>query len=331
MTYVTRAIVTSHQVVQKIALFPLLSINSTQILSLDLIFSIPKSSTLDSNVFHRTQLSQISKHNTDLINMPACTTCKAQNAVLKCSGCSAYQPPNSINYYYCNKACQKQDWSEHKDECRLARIYARVRHIDHPDRRTREEHIEFNATRPDFDKLSIQIAVDFAVYMKAVPPPARPEFLNSGSVIQPILMTGIKEQYIKNWEKRVPKHLRDLCYTENEYQVPYNCRPVKDIPDAGGAQSKVIESFPQDFEVLSFSNFRTMFGGQARYATDPWKQMPTDPERFARGQPQTSMEDDGDEQWEDVDDDYGEVDVEQVREALRRIRWEEKNAWKRGW
>lgn len=92
----------------------------------------------------------------------------------------------------------------------------------------------------------------------------------------------------------------------------------------------VIESFPQDFEVLSFSNFRTMFGGKARYATDPWKQMPTDPEVFARGQPQTSMEDDGDDEWEDVDDDYGEVDVEQVREALRRIHREEKNAWKRG-
>ena len=45
----------------------------------------------------------------DLVSCDYCKNLKANNVILKCSRC--------LTTYYCDKTCQRADWSRHKNEC----------------------------------------------------------------------------------------------------------------------------------------------------------------------------------------------------------------------
>lgn len=80
-----------------------------------------------------------------------------------------------------------------------------------------------------------------------------------------------KDEYMKAWEARVPAAMRELCYTDDEWKVPFNLRPLRKVTNAEGGQGEIIGLFPQDFQVLSFEDFRRHFGGDQMMGMDPWR------------------------------------------------------------
>lgn len=126
-----------------------------------------------------------------------------------------------------------------------------------------------------FFKLPKNVRIDLDEYLNSVLPEARTQYLSGTSYMKPLdyatdYWNGNKEEYMRKWEDRVPKEMRDLCYTDDEYKVPLHYRPVKDVTDGEGRVHRMVEHFPHDFEVLSFEEFRRLWGDKSRAFLDPW-------------------------------------------------------------
>lgn len=199
--------------------------------------------------------------------MPTCDRC-GSSATLQCGGCSTHQPDRLVSWY-CSKPCQKADWSDHKQDCLLARFYSRVRHLTS----VRGAREEFNAAVQAHPGLADEVVYDMRRYLGQVLPENRAQFAYPATSSQlnelSDFMTS-KEEYMCYLEDHLPRDKKACWCTEHEWRLDMHDRPVKTITDKKGNERHMIEFFATDYGIIAFVDYRTTFGGGKRAYFDPW-------------------------------------------------------------
>lgn len=204
----------------------------------------------------------------------SCSTC-GRLATLRCGACFKHQLAVS---WYCSKECQKSHWKKHKVHCKHAQVYTRVRHLVVPDNRFSDEAREVTATARGLG-LSAGQAQTILEYLVLVPPSARPELFGIG---EPTLKDDVlhaidrvklfkREEYKSGYETRVPEILRNKYENrETRHEVPFDCRPFREVDVEGGGRSGGIEILPADHEEFDFYTFTKTYANVDGTVFDPF-------------------------------------------------------------
>lgn len=199
--------------------------------------------------------------------MPACDKCRSP-ATLQCGGCSTHQPEQLVSWY-CSKPCQKADWSDHKQDCLLARFYSRVRDLTS----VRGAREEFDAAVKAHPGLSKEVVHDMRRYLGQVVPAKRAQFAypeNPSQLKELSDFMASKEEYMSYLEDHLPKDTKACWCIEYEWRLAMHDRPVKSITDRKGNERHMIEFFATDFVIIAFVDYRIIFGGGRKAYFDPW-------------------------------------------------------------
>lgn len=250
-----------------------------------------------------------------------CHVC-SKPTTMQCSACSNC---TVLRASYCSKACQKVDWKRHKKQCRMLVFYSQVRDLDTTKASTKEERLAIYKTILEKSRpldVSNEVAFQMLHYLLRVDQSARPQFLQyphfgvakvKETVKDAILATrdayGDAENYMSDYNIRVPKSERDKLDTDKDFEVPFGQRPfhktmpvgrkvvefieemeLSDIPanlpgrEWAEAEYKArgnkklertdgqggIQLYPQDYGQLSFDDYVTRFGGEKCMANNPF-------------------------------------------------------------
>lgn len=86
--------------------------------------------------------------------------------------------------------------------------------------------------------------------------------------------SSTKEVYDANWAVTTPQYMQNNVGTANEWQIPFEHRPLKwGTPYGKMEEVAEIEIYPQDFDVLPFEDHQRLFGGGGKVRVDPWAEV----------------------------------------------------------
>lgn len=210
--------------------------------------------------------------------VPGANTCEhcGKSGKLRCSACPVTDPT-----FYCDKECQKRDWSKHKMYCRSKQVYARTMTLHFAS--------DLDAAVADgsmlaFKKILHDCKIDFTnllvLWLRNVKPSQRPSTLLGGSLAnRGVLKQSINDDFYRLRQTTTPelhmKRTMDLADTkykamEDHHEVPFIDRLCYTMDRNTGTMVRGILMSPTDYETISIGLFEQHFALGRNSCVDPW-------------------------------------------------------------